>query len=280
MSSIWTIHPFVHIYTLFSAERRCFVEIMKKIIVTSAKGGIGKSTSALGIAVALADAGHRTLLADCDIGNRCLDLLLGAESEVLYDLGDAASGRCTPEEALLTPCGKENLRFCAAPIALDAPVEAYTDALIRLTEAADAEYVICDTAGTGAIVEAIARDFADGALVIATQQPASIRSAEHTAALMTQWGNLPCLLVISMFEENAAAKGIRAGLLEIIDKTHVRTVGVIPRDRALLLSQEAGQLPDPKGRAARALSNVAARLTGESIPLFRGIKGIKTGKVL
>ena len=253
---------------------------MKKIIVTSAKGGIGKSTAALGIAAALAERGHRTLLVDCDIGNRCLDLMTGLEDRVLYDLGDVANERCTAEQALLSPEGMENLRFCAAPLRADAPMEAYTDTLQKLAEASDAEYVLCDTAGTGATVQAIAKGFADGALVIATQQPASIRSAEYTATLMREWGELPCLLVISMFEEYAAADGIRAGLLEIIDKTHIRTVGVIPRDRALLLAQEAGRLPDAKGRAARAMKNIAARLTGDDVPLFTGIRGIKTGKIL
>ncbi len=260
------------------------MENMKKIVVTSAKGGIGKSTAALGIAAALAEKGHRTLLVDCDIGNRCLDLMTGLESDVLYDLDDVACGRCTAREALLSPEGREDLLFCAAPIRADMRAEdfaqSYTDALRALTEEAAAEYVLCDTAGTGPLVQAIAEGFADGALVIATQQPASIRSAEHTASLMYEWGELPCRLVISMFEESAAADGIRAGLLEIIDKTHVRTVGVIPRDRSLLLAQEAGRLPEAKGRAARAMRNIAARLTNENIPLFYGIKGIKTGKVL
>ncbi len=259
------------------------MELMKKIIVTSAKGGIGKSTAALGLATSLAKAGHRTLLIDCDIGNRCLDLMAGLQDSVLYDLSDVAAERCTPEQALLSPENLHELRFCAAPAAAvtdDTDMDAYTAALIRLTEAAEASFVICDTAGTGPFVRAIASGFADSALVIATQQPASIRAAEHTASLMEAWGHLPCRLIISMFEDRAAADGIRAGLLEIIDKTHIRTVGVIPRDRTLMLSQEKGQLPAEKSRASRAFKNIAARLTGDEIPLFSGIREIKTGKVL
>ncbi len=259
------------------------MKLMKKIIVTSAKGGIGKSTAALGLAAALAKAGHRTLLADCDIGNRCLDLMAGLENDVLYDLSDVAAERCTPEKALLTLEGIPELRFCAAPVAAitdDADLSTYTAALTRLADAAEASYVICDTAGTGPFVRAIASEFADGALVIATQQPASIRAAEHTASLMEGWGQLPCRLVISLFEDRAAADGIRAGLLEIIDRTHIRTIGVVPRDRSLMLAQEEGRLPAEKSRGARAFKNIAARLTGEEIPLFSGIREIKTGKVL
>jgi len=259
------------------------VKLMKKIIVTSAKGGIGKSTAALGLAASLAKAGHRTLLVDCDIGNRCLDLMSGMEDLVLYDLSDVAAKRCTPEKALLTPEGLPELRFCAAPVvsaADDTDVGAYISALTRLAEAAEASFVLCDTAGTGSFVRAIAREFADGALVIATQQPASIRAAESTASLMEALGGLPCRLIISLFEDRAAADGVRAGLLEIIDKTHVRTIGVVPRDRTLMLAQEEGRLPPEKSRAARAFKNIAERLTGEEIPLFAGIREIKTGKVL
>ena len=252
---------------------------MKKILVTSAKGGIGKSTVALGLAAALAEVGHRTLLVDCDVGNRCLDLMLGLEDSVLYDLGDVAGDRCAPEDVFLSPAGMNSLLFCAAPLSLPDDAETvsrHAAALHRLAEAAHAEFVICDTAGT----RAIAASFADGALVIATQQPASIRAAERTAALVRDIADLPCRLIISMFEEIAAADGIRAGLLTIIDRTHLRTLGVIPRDRSLLLSQETGTLPDKKSRAARAFQNTARRLTGEDVPLFSGIKNIKTKKVL
>ncbi len=260
------------------------MKLMKRIVVTSAKGGIGKSTAALGLAAALANAGHRTLLVDCDIGNRCLDLMLGLEDRVLYDLSDVAEGRCTPSDALIQPEGMTDLYFCAAPVTAaaepESEISAYIQALRLLAEETNAEYILCDTAGTGPLVRAIAEDFAHGALVIATQQPASIRSAEHTASLMETWGNLPCRLLISMFEDRAATDGSRAGLLEIIDKTHVRTVGVVPRDRALMLAQEEGRLPDGKSRAGRAFRNIAIRLTGEDVPLFYGIREIKTGKVL
>ncbi len=252
---------------------------MKRIIVTSAKGGIGKSTVAVGLAAALSRMGKRILLVDCDVGNRCVDLMLGLENEVLYDVDDVAAGRCAPEDALLSHPELVNLRIVAAPLVGDAPHDRI-GALTKLAEAAEADVVLLDTAGTGEFVRQIAGGFADGALVIATQQPTSLRAAERTALLMDELGALPCRLIISMFEEYAARDGIRAGLLEIIDKTHLRTVGVVPKDRSLLIAQESGSLPAEKSRAGRAFSNIAARLTGDEIPLFSGIKEIKTAKVL
>jgi len=177
---------------------------------------------------------------------------------------------------------RENLLFCAAPNRLPDPfsAEEACRALTALAEAAEAEYVFCDSAGSGALMRAVAAGFADGALVIATQQPASIRSAEKTAILLDEEGKLPCRLVISLFEEASAAGGQRAGLIEIIDNTHIRTVGVVPRDRTLLLSQEKGELPDAHSRAGIAFANIAARLEGRDVRLFAGMRKIRTQRVL
>ena len=258
------------------------MRLFHKILVASLKGGIGKSTAALGIASALAADGRRVLLVDCDAGNRCLDLMLGVEYRVLYDLGDVMEGRCSPDDALIIHPAQENLIFCAAPNRLPEPFSPGNAcrALLSLAEAANAEYVFCDSAGSGPMMRAVAAGFADGALVIATQQPASIRSAERTALLLEEEGKLPCRLVVSLFEEDSAADGCRAGLLEIIDNTHIRTIGVVPRDRSLLLAQEKGKLPDAQSRAGIAFANIAARLEGRDVRLFNGIRRIKTYRVL
>ena len=157
------------------------MELFHRILVTSAKGGIGKSTVALGVAAALSREGHRVLLLDCDAGNRCLDLMLGVENSVLYDLSDVYEGRCTPDAAFLSCPGLPNLVFCAAPVDpfTDLDADRFCGVLTSLAEASHAEFVICDTAGLGDGVRAIISGFADGALVIATQQPASIRSADR-----------------------------------------------------------------------------------------------------
>ena len=258
------------------------MELFHRILVTSAKGGIGKSTVALGVAAALSREGHRVLLVDCDAGNRCLDLMLGVENSVLYDLSDVYEGRCTPDAAFLSCPGLPNLVFCAAPVDpfTDLDADRFCGVLTSLAEASHAEFVICDTAGLGDGVRAIISGFADGALVIATQQPASIRSADRTAMFVEELGGIPARLIISCFEERAAEDGIRAGLIEIIDRTHVRTLGVVPKDRALLLSQETGRMPDEKSRAAAAFANIAKRILGEDVRLFSGMRKIRTKRVL
>ncbi len=258
------------------------MEQFHRVIVSSAKGGIGKSTTALGTAAALASLGHRTLLVDCDVGNRCLDLMLGVEDRILCDLGDVAAERCEPSAAVTAVPGREALRFCAAPYAWPegVPIERLPAALDKLAEASGAEFVFCDTAGSGETVRRIVSDFADGAFILSTQQPASIRSAERTAQLLTSIRPIPCRLVISCFDDRAARRGKRAGLLEIIDRTHVRTAGVVPLDPVLMLAQEEGRIPDADSRAGIAFRNIARRLLGEDVRLFEGMGALRARRVL
>lgn len=258
------------------------MELFHRIIVTSSKGGIGKSSTALGIAVALSAIGRRVLLIDCDAGNRCLDLMLGIQDQVLYDLHDVTSHRIPPEKAILHPAAHENLFFCAAPYDMPKSIEPqeWTQALHALQQTTEAEFVICDTSGSGPLVRTIADGFADGALIIATQQPASIRSAGKTALLMDEFGKIPCRLVISCFDEKSAQNGTRSGLLEMIDLTGTQAIGVIPYDRAWMRAQEQGKLPPENSRARIAYRNTAHRLCGENLRLFTGIRRIRTNRIL
>ena len=252
-----------------------------KIVVTSTKGGIGKSTVSAGIALTLVERGRRVLLCDCDLSGRCLDLILGEESHALFDIGDVAAGRCSPADALLHPWRIDALSLCPGPAVYSADDfvgDALTAALVGLEAAAGADYVICDTAGMTAAPD-ICKSFADTALIIATQQPASIRAAEATAARLKDSGVRDCRLVINDFEWREAYSGERAGILDIIDGSGVMCAGIVPHDRTLMLAGESGIRP-PEGRARTAFGNIAARLEGEYVKLFEGIGGISKRRAL
>jgi len=245
-----------------------------RILVTSSKGGIGKSTLSATLAVALAKRGHRVLLCDCDVDGHSLDLFLGMEDSVLFDIGDVACGRAEPSDALRHPYEMENLFFCPAPGGIGQKIEgdALTDALRSLEAHSEAEYVICDTAGT-VYAPTLAASFADTALILSTQQPASVRAAEDTAVMIQEKGDAKALLVINSFEPKSAQKGRRAGILDIIDGAGTRCIGVIPYDRSLMMASEAGEIPE-RSYGMVAVSNIAARLDGDEVRLFEGISDI------
>ncbi len=253
-----------------------------RILVTSSKGGIGKSTIAAGLALAFSKRGKRVLVCDCDLGNRCLDMFFGISDEVMFDIGDVAAGRASAKDAILSPWRRDGFGFCPAPVKYS-PEDMAEGALVRALEELEVEFgadvVICDTAGMVCAPE-IAKGFADTALVISTQQPASIRSAENTAILMDEAGLSDSRLIISNFEWKAAKSGKRSGILEIIDGSGVQCVGVVPHERALMLAGETGQPPSNDSVASQVFDNIAARLEGHSVKLFFGLEGISKKKSL
>lgn len=253
-----------------------------KILVTSSKGGIGKSTLSAGLALAFAKMGRRVLLADCDLSGRSLDMFLGEEDRVLFDIGDVAAGRCTPDDALQNPWDLVNLFFCPSPAAF-VPGEIENGDLIRairaLEAACGADVVICDTAGMICAPD-IAAEYAKTALVLATQQPASVRAAESTAMLLRERGLADSRLIISAFEWKSAMKGNRAGILDIIDGSGIQCAGVVPYDRSLMLAGEAGKQPAADSPGMQAFMNIAVRLDGYSVKLFSGIDKISGKKSL
>ena len=172
--------------------------------------------------------------------------------------------------------------FCAASLSLsvsEMKAEKLCGALDALAEASDADFVICDTAGS-AIPDMIAGGFANLALVCTTQQPASVRSAEATAIRLRAAGLASIRLVLTSFEFREASRRERSGILEIIDASSLRAIGAVPFDREMLLAQEKGALPTGRSAALQAYDNIAARLCGEDTKLFYKIRGISSGRAL
>ena len=252
-------------------------------MVTSSKGGIGKSTVATGLALALCEQGMKVLLVDCDFGNCCLDMLLGAENRVIFTLADLMEGRASTEDVLLQPDIRPDgkLYFCAAPRGgADTPAaESLVDALKALEAAVRPDLTVVDTAAGIEVPGILAERFADGALLVASQMPVSVRAAETTAARLSEKGMGFIRLVINNFEASAVRSGERAGILSIIDQTAVRTIGVVPTDRSLMLAQEEGRAPAEGSPAAAAFRNIARRLNGETVRLFTGIRGVRLKKL-
>ncbi len=255
----------------------------KILAVTSAKGGVGKTTVAANLSLALALRGRRVLALDLDFGMSCLPMLLGAEDRALFDFSDAARGAVPVERAFL-PAREESLPFWFSPAPPDEAGEALAanpEALQNLLDAAGGifapDFTLLDTKCDSGASFKLASSVAGRALVIATQQSAALRAAEKTALSLQEKG-IASQLIVNFFDiDPSRKKARRAGLLDIIDRTGVPLLGVIPRCEALAEGAEEGILADrvPAGRGEPPLlpfDNIARRLLGEDVALFTGMK--------
>lgn len=251
----------------------------KTIMVTSCKGGVGKSTIAANLGTKLALDGYRTLIIDCDFGVRSLDLIMGLEDEVVFDITDIILRGISPQKALIKVSGNENLYFCAAPYNYNNELEAepFSKAINNISEEMQFDYIIIDTPGDTGMPFKLAASAADSALIVSTYQPASIRAAERTGILLSEEGVQARHLIINCFDQSGIQRGVQPGLLEVIDKTCIQLIGIIPFDAQLADYQARGQnvFEIKSSNAAIAISNIARRVVGRNVPLFTGFKKIK-----
>ncbi|MBR5445989.1 MAG: P-loop NTPase [Clostridia bacterium] len=251
-------------------------------LIASSKGGVGKSTTALGLAAVFARSGRRVLLADCDIASRSLEMFSGTADKAVFHLGDLILDRCEPAQVLLTPFPElPTLQFCPAPTRLEeAQIRerfpgGFPEAVAfgcRALLTLPYDVFIWDT-GSGYEIPGALTPLSQTALVCAEQSPASIRAASYTAA---QLSDVPKVrLVICSFDIDAARHHERAGMLEMIDRCSLKCAAVVPMDPRMMKAQEKGRLPEARLPAMQAYANLAKRLEGWDVPLFTGIRKMK-----
>ena len=272
----------------------------KFIMIASSKGGVGKSTAALGISHALSSMGHSVLLCDLDFGNACLDMLLGVQDSVVYTIQDVSAGKITAGDALVkiekeAPKKKKILKSAKKPEgelwllpscaggagcipsfggeATGEREELIAGAVKAAAQEISADFVIIDTgAGLNRAVN-IGADLSDIALVVTGQMPVALRSAEATVARLYEMGVGDIRLIINSFDARGVIDESRKGLFGVIDESRAPLLGVIPYDYNLMLTHERLL---PRGNDAEcAFSNIARRLCGENVPIFSGMKRMR-----
>lgn len=251
-------------------------ENCRTILITSCKGGIGKSTVAANLGATLAESGKKVLLIDCDFGSRCLDLILGCENEIVYDLGDLLSGTAEAKKVIFRFADEENLLFCAAPANLiETKAEELSNAIEKLIDACEPDFAIIDTAGGLGVPLSLPPELIDMAIIVASHQPVSLRAAEKTAGLLASNGIAELKLIVNSFDFASVREGKRAGILEMIDRSHIPLLGIVPNDKALFYAQEQGiwiNRIEKNDLSLPAFRNIADRLCGEQVSVFRGLK--------
>ena len=236
-------------------------------VVTSGKGGAGKSTVSAGLGYALAAAGASVLLVDGDAGLRSLDLMLGIGQDVVLDLSDIFAGNCEPVKAVYTSRFSDRLALLPAPSRLEglcspADLRRLCRGFARLYD-----FVLIDCpAGTGTGFEtAVAA--AESALVVTTPDLICARDAGLVADMLEDAG-VPARLIINRIRVSPVLQGKMPDLDTIIDTAGVQLIGAIPEDEALTIAVANGRPLPENGVAAACFRNIARRFCGDNVPLM------------
>lgn len=237
-------------------------------VITSGKGGAGKSTVCVGLGRALSRQGFRVLLVDCDAGLRCLDRLTGVEERLVYDISDVVHGRCAPADAIYPCAGEEGLFLLpAASTGEEMVPAAVMKRLVPMLSRYFDQVLLDSPAGVGSGFRA-AVCAADRALVVAGPDPVGVRGAETVRGLLEESSVREVRLIINRLNEGFFREtGVFEDLDAVIDRSGIRLIGVVPEDLPMAAANLKGHAPPRNSPGAMALTRIARRLMGEKVPI-------------
>jgi septum site-determining protein MinD len=243
----------------------------ESIVVTSGKGGVGKSTTSANIGTALALSGKKVCLIDADIGLRNLDVLMGLENRIIYDLVDAIEKRCRIEQALIKDKRCDELYLLPAAQTKDKTSVTGNQLRWLIAELKDRfDYVIIDCpAGIDlGFQNAIAG--ADQAIVVTTPENTAIRDADRVIGLLEKVQISQPKLVVNRLRKQMIKDGGMMDVDEVVSVLAVDLLGVVPDDEQVIRAGNLGEpiVYDSKNPAGKAYRNIARRIQGEMVPLM------------
>jgi septum site-determining protein MinD len=240
------------------------------IVITSGKGGTGKTSLTGGLGSCLAAMGNKVLCIDGDIGLRNLDLTLGMSDQVLMDFTDVIEGRCALADAAVCHEKIKNLFLLTAPIftpAEEISMDGMKDLIRQATEEYD--YVLLDApAGLGTSFN-LATCAADRAIVVATTDSSSLRDAQRTAAIL--WERTPAVHLVINRVRPKVLRRLNTTIDDAMDYTGLPLLGLVPEDERVSLAANRGipVITVANNGAPTAYHRIARRLEGEAVPLKR-----------
>ena len=240
------------------------------IVVTSGKGGTGKTTLTAGISSCLAAIGRRVLCIDMDVGLRNLDLSLGMTDRAVMDFSDVVEGRCTLERGAAAHPAIDGLFLLTAPLRLPVGGIDHKQTAQLIAQAKEAfDYVLIDSpAGVDAGFR-LAVAGADRAIVVTTNDPSALRDAQRAVSELGR--SLSTIHLVMNRIQPKLLRQLHTTIDDAMDTAGLPLLGVVPEDRRVPLALGVGQplvLVERKG-AARACLNIARRIEGQRVPLMK-----------
>jgi septum site-determining protein MinD len=251
----------------------------KVLVVTSGKGGVGKTTSSAAIGAALAQAGNKTALVDFDVGLRNLDLVMGAERRVVFDLINVVQGDAKLAQALIRDKRVETLYILPASQTRDK--DALTDrgvarVIAELREKFD--WVICDSPAGIERGATLAMRHADAAIVVTNPEVSSVRDSDRIIGLLDsktekaeKGERIEKHILLTRYDQIRAARGEMLNIDDVLEILSVPLLGIIPESEEVLRASNVGApvtLNNPMSQVARAYIDAARRLNGETVPMI------------
>ncbi|MCH8551061.1 MAG: septum site-determining protein MinD [Natronospirillum sp.] len=248
------------------------------IVVTSGKGGVGKTTTSAAISMGLAKAGHKTVVIDFDIGLRNLDIVMDCERRVVFDFVNVIQGDARLNQALIRDKRCDNLSILPASQTRDKEAltrEGVAAVLEELSK--DHEYIICDSPAGIEGGAMMAMYFADEAIVVTNPEVSSVRDSDRIIGLLQSKSrraenNEPPIqehLLISRYDPERVGRGDMLSIEDVEEILASPLIGVIPESEAVLRSSNQGVpvILDEDSHAGQAYADVVARLRGEDRPM-------------
>jgi len=248
------------------------------IVITSGKGGVGKTTTCASIANGLAMRGKRTVVIDFDVGLRNLDLIMGCERRVVYDFVNVVQGEAALRQALIKDKRFDNLSLLAASQTRDKDSLTQEGVERVLNDLANDgyEYILCDSPAGIEKGAFLAMYFADQAIVVVNPEVSSVRDSDRVLGLLAsktrraeQGEQVKEHLLLTRYSPARVENGEMLSIQDIEDVLGLSTIGVIPESPDVLNASNKGEpvILDPGSMAGQAYDDAVARLLGEARPM-------------
>jgi septum site-determining protein MinD len=241
------------------------------ITVTSGKGGVGKTTAVANLATALAADGRKVVCIDGDIGLRNLDVVMGLENRIVYDIVDVIEGRCKLKQAMIRDKHYPEMYLIPAAQTRDKNAVSPSD-MIRICKdlRPDADFILIDSPA------GIERGFrnaiaaADKVLVVTNPEVSAVRDADRVVGILEAEEKRNPLLILNRLNPILVKNNDMLSAEDVLDLLGIQLIGIVPEDESVIIGSNRGApvVTEPKSRAGQAFRNIAKRLQGQEVPFM------------